>query len=212
MSIEDTNNLESQEWENQEEGFDYKKAYWQSSKEAHKLNETANVLRNPNHLLDLHKKNPDLAESIAQSEYWLSFDEAKEEISGSKKKTKPTEKDLLKQEILNELNLEKAGEVEQGFYSKNSIDKDSDFYKDFKSIYNDLIEWKSKDPKNVERYLWIALREAKNTSKNLEQYNAALKNASIAWAWQSRGTWSSTETKKGFNILRKDKWPKDWYK
>jgi hypothetical protein len=69
-----------------EQTQDFETMYKESSNEAHRLHEsnlslnTKLVKQDPSYLVELHGENPKVAEKIAQAEYGISYDEAKEQI------------------------------------------------------------------------------------------------------------------------------------
>ena len=57
-----------------------KRQYSGTSQEALKLKEVTKVYKDNKHILELHKKNPELAEQILKEEWGISFEEAKEKL------------------------------------------------------------------------------------------------------------------------------------
>ena len=198
---------------------DFEKMYRDSSAEWHKRYEQAKkvwtmaVKANPSNLLDIYNEDPKLAESIAKSEYDMSYEDAKKQIEWHSPSGNWTNEDELADKIYSKIQAkseqQKTGEIVDKFYSKNNIEWD--FKKDFDWIYNDLIDWKSLTSVNAKKYLDIAFREAKQTSKNLDEHQKAINDARILW-WAGKWDGGKTPRKEWRQILT---WgnnkPESWY-
>lgn len=213
------NNNNNQETSQGEQTQDFETMYKQSSAEWHKRFEQAKkfwikaVKSDPKTLLEIHQEDPKLAESIAKSEYDLSFEEAKAQIEWFSPSNNWTNEDELADKIYSKIQQktekQKTSEVVDKFYSKNNIEWD--FKKDFEWIYNDLIEWKKLTSDSAKKYLDIAFREAKQTSKNLEEHEKAVNNAKVLWG---AGKWDGWKTKRVEWRQILGKWnskPDSWY-
>lgn len=200
---------------------DFEEMYKNSSAEWHKRYEqTKNVSimavkADPKNLIEIHKEDPKLAESIAKSQYNMSFDDAKKQIEWFKKPAGDWgNEDELADKIYTKIQAkseqEKTKSTIDNFYSKNKIEWE--FKEDFDWIYKDLIEWKTLTSSAAKKYLDIAFREVKQTSKNLEEHEKAVKTAK-AWGLNS-GKWDGGKTPRveGRQILGQGtSKPGDWY-
>ena len=202
------------------ENKDFETMYKESSAEGHKRYEQAKkvsvmaVKANPKNLFEIHKEDPKLAIEIAKSEYDMSYEDAKTQIEWF---TPPsgnwTNEDELADKIYSKIQeksvKERASETVSKYYSKNNIEWD--FKTDFDWIYNDLIEWKSLTSDTAKKYLDIAFREAKQTSKNLDEHEKAINNAKVLW-WAGKWDGGNTPRKQWRQII--GKWnskPDSWY-
>lgn len=192
--------------------------YKESSAEWHKRYEQIKkvsvlaVKADPKNLLELYNEDPKLAESIAKSEYDMSYEEAKKQIEWYSPSDDWANEDKLADKIYSKIKQktesEKATEIVDNFYSKNKIEWD--FKADFDWIYKDLIEWKKLTSDTAKKYLDIAFREAKQTSKNLDEHEKALKNAKVLW-WAGKWNGNKEPREQWRQILKQSGTPASWY-
>ena len=205
-------------WASGDEGKDFETMYKESSAEGHKRFEQAkkfwvqNVKSNPKSLIAIYDEDPKLAESIAKSEYDMSYDDAKKQIEWYSPSGNWTNEDDLADKIYSKIQekgeKQKATDTVDKFYTKNNIE--GDFKKDFDSIYNDLVDWKKLDSTKAKKFLDIAFREAKQTSKNLDEHTKATDDAKALWG---AGKWDGGKTARvqWRQLLKWSNTPASWY-
>lgn len=197
---------------------DFETMYKESSAEWHKRYEQAKkmstmaVKADPKNLISIYDEDPKLAENIAKSEYNLSYEDAKKQIEWFSPSNWSSEDDLADKvysKIQAKAEEAKTSDTVKSFYEKNGID--GEFKKDFESIYNDLIDGKSVTSDAAKKYLNIAFREAKQTSKNLNEHEKAVKDAKAAWLTTGKGDGGKTPRPTWRQILKWSNRPTSWY-
>ena len=123
-------------------------------------------------------------------------------------------KEELKSELLAELQSDKSETLKKVFLDKNEIKDDSDFYKDLDTTFTELMWSRPKTPENTEKFLAIAFREVKQTSKHLEEYEKTLWKANIAGVWNANQGKTKTKTKNYEKVLpwfkQGSQWMESW--
>ena len=147
------------------------------TQEAQKLDRVIKVSKDSSKFVDLYETNPKMAKKVVDYNnkiHWEEFtcDDYLEQINSWGKDKGPDDDILSKVEA--KIEEREAKKSYNDFLKKKDIDKESDFGKDVISIYEDLVEWKKINSDKVDKYLKIALREAKGTSEFSEGYKKAI--------------------------------------
>ena len=147
------------------------------TQEAQKLDRVIKVSKDANNFVDLYETDPKMAKKVVDYNnkiHWEEFtcDDYLEQIKTWDKEKDSDDEIISKVEA--KLEKKEAKKTYNDFLNKKEIDKDSGFGKDVILLYDDLVEWKKLNSEKVNKYLKIALREAKRTSEFSESYKKAI--------------------------------------
>jgi len=157
-----------------------------STKEAQKLQWVDKIRSNPKEFVKLYDSDKRIAGEVAEHFNSISWDSyTVEDYYKMQNQVSDNSTEDIDSKVEKLLNKREATKVYHDFETKNGI-WDDEFWKEFKDLYQDLIEWKVQNAENVNKYAQIAIRELKQTSKHLQWYKETMDQVEqISWIWTS---------------------------
>lgn len=171
---------------------DLQEKHKSSTTEWQRLHHKIEFLKDPSSFDKLYQTNKNFAKDIAQ-EYWYDdVDEFKEAVkwmkpSVSKKDDKQDDGDDVVDKAVQKIEekaLHKQAEAKvSSFLEERGVDLNSDFGKDVLSEYEDLVGKRKLTPEKAEKYITIAYREARQSSKHAVAYEQKMSELKAVGVW-----------------------------